>query len=341
MRDTVQARTSSAVWKRSVRAGLLGLGIQLGCFGFAGQASAQETWPDSALTMVVPFKAGGSIDRLARTLAVALGEALDVDIRVENRDGASGQIGFTIVHSGPDDGSQFVVAPEPYLSNSILKNNAPYKLEDFAVLAVQENDPISVTVLKSSPYRTLNHLIDAIRANPNTVRAGVSASSAPDLQLKLIKARLGDLPYREVTYNGTEYRNALLGGHVDFMMSSASGDLPMRDEVRVLAIASEEPFEGWKDVKSINEQLAKYNVTVPNIGAIRYMAFPATFKEKHPERWEIMEKAYMEAVNSEAFKKSIMDSGSLPVTRAEPLKEAQKLIQESFDAIKEYEETVQ
>jgi tripartite-type tricarboxylate transporter receptor subunit TctC len=303
-----------------------------------GVGLAQEKWPTEPLTMIVPFKAGGSIDRLARFLAPALSEALGVEVHVQNRDGAGGQIGFTIVHTGPDDGSQFVLAPEPYLSNSILKTNAPYKLEDFAVLAVQENDPVSVTVLKSSPYQTLNDLIDAIRANPDTIRVGVSAASAGDLQLKLIKARLGgDLPYREVTYNGTEYRNALLGGHVDFMMSSASGDLPMAEQVRVLAIASEEPFQGWDGVKSINEQLEEYDIEVPNIGVIRYVAFPAAFKEKHPDRWAIFEKAYVEAVNSEEFKKAVSDAGSAAVTRAEPLENAQQLIENSFNAIEEYE----
>jgi len=310
-------------------------------FGPMSAALAQEKWPTRNLTMVVPFKAGGSIDRLARFLATALGTELGVDVSVQNRDGAGGQIGFTLVHAGPADGSQFVVAPEPYLSNSILNTNAPYSIDDFAVLAVQENDPVSVSVLKTAPYDDLNDLIDDIRARPNTVRAGISASSAGDLQLKLIRSRLGDLPYREVTYNGTEYRNALLGGHVDFMMSSASGDLPMAQEVKVLAIAADEPFPGWDGVKSINEQLEPYDASVPHIGVIRYLAFPAAFREQHPERWAIMEKAYVAAVNSEGFRKNLSDASTLAVTREDPLLDAQQLMNDSFNAIKEYQALAQ
>lgn len=338
MRSLVGISHHLALGRRQLLAAIGALALASASFGPVAQSAAQEKWPTAPLTMVVPFKAGGSIDRLARFLAPALGEQLGVEVHVQNRDGAGGQIGFTLVQSGPSDGSQFVLAPEPYLSNSILKTQAPYKVEDFAVLAVQENDPASLTVLKTSPYQNLNDLIDAIRAHPDTVRAGLSAASAGDLQLNLIKARLGDLPYREVTYNGTEYRNALLGGHVDFMMSSASGDLPMAEQVRVLAIASEEPFPGWDGVQSFNKQLAKYNVTVPNIGAIRYLAFPAKFKQEHPDRWAIMEKAYAAAVSSPAFQKQLTDAGSLAVTRPEPLKDAQKLIEESFNAIKEFEE---
>jgi tripartite-type tricarboxylate transporter receptor subunit TctC len=337
MKKSCQECQPARLARRALIAGIGAAVVALGAMGLPAQTAAQEKWPSSPLTMVVPFKAGGSIDRLARFLAPALSKELGVDVHVQNRDGAGGQIGFTLVHTGPADGSQFVLAPEPYLSNTILKTNAPYKLEDFAVLAVQENDPVSVTVLKTSPYQNLNDLIDAIRAKPDTIRAGLSDSSAGDLQLNLIKARLGDLPYREVTYNGTEYRNALLGGHVDFMMSSSSGDLPMAEQVRVLAIASEEPFPGWEGVQSINAQLAKYNVSVPNIGVIRYVAFPAKFKQDHPDRWAILEKAYVAAVNSEEFKKNISDAGSQAVTRPDPLKDAQQLIEASFNAIKEYE----
>ena len=207
-------------WKRRAMQAAQ-IGAMLAAALAAGpQAAVAQDWPTEPLTMVIPFSAGGSIDRLGRTLAPALSEALGVDVRVENRDGARGQIGFNYVHNGPADGSVFMVAPEPYLSNALVDGNTDYTLEDFAIVAVQEADPISVTVREDSPYQSLGELIQAIRAEPDTIRVGVSAGSAPQLQLKVMEGVIGELPYREVTFDGTEYRNALLGGHVDFVMSS-------------------------------------------------------------------------------------------------------------------------
>lgn len=322
-------------WKRrAIQAAQIGT-VLAAALAAGPQAAVAQEWPTEPLTMVIPFSAGGSIDRLGRTLAPALSDALGVDVRVENREGARGQIGFNYVHNAPADGSVFMVAPEPYLSNALVDGNTDYTLEDFAIVAVQEADPISVTVREDSPYQSLGELIQAIREEPDTIRVGVSAGSAPQLQLKVMEGVIGELPYREVTFDGTEYRNALLGGHVDFVMSSASGDLPMKGEARVLAIASDEPFPGWEGVPSINESLEAIGeeASVPYIAAVRYVAFPAEFRDQHPDRWETFREAYEAAVTSESYQSAIRDSGQIVVTRADPLLNAQEIIANSYMAI--------
>jgi tripartite-type tricarboxylate transporter receptor subunit TctC len=314
----------------------LAIGVVAAQLVAAQAAITAENWPTEPITMLVPFKAGGSIDRLARFLAPALAEELGVPVKVDNRDGGRGQIGYMEAVNGPDDGSVFVLGADPYLSQAILRKGNSYTFDDWSILSVQESDPVSVTVLNGSPFNSLGDVIEAVRKNPDTVTIGVSSGGGPQLQLRAIKSALGNFPYREVTYNGAEYRNALLGGHVDLVLSSASGDLAIKDNIRVLAIASDDSFLGWEDAQSINAALEAFQVTVPYISAIRFAAFRASFKKKHPDRWATFKAAYDRAVNSPDFRAQIIRSGEVTVTRNDPFKNAREMIQRNLEAVREY-----
>ena len=92
--------------KRRLAAALLTLAaIATGAAGIGGSAFAEETnWPEDDITIVVPFKAGGDTDFHARNLASYLGEILDVNVIVENVDGANGSTGMLQVMDSDPDG---------------------------------------------------------------------------------------------------------------------------------------------------------------------------------------------------------------------------------------------
>lgn len=327
-----------AVAGLSRRALLVGAGLVVAITMGMGipTSKAGVDWPHKTVTMIVPFKPGGSVDRLARFLAPALSEQLGVNVKVDNRPGGKGRIGYQQVQAGPDDGSVFVLGVDPYLSQSIIAPNAKYNLEDWAFVAVQENDPISITVHKDSPYNSLGEIIEAARKNPDTITIGVPAGGGPQLQLQTIAGILDGFPYREVTYEGSTYRNALLGKHVDVVFSSASGDLAIKDNAKVVAIASDEPFPGWESAEPINKALKPYGVDVPYIGAIRFVAFKTSFREKHPDLWTAFIEAYKKAVNSPKFRENITKSGEIVVTRKDPLDDPRGLIKDNLSAIQKY-----
>jgi tripartite-type tricarboxylate transporter receptor subunit TctC len=241
------------------------------------------------------------------------------------------------VQAGPDDGSVFVFGVDPYLSQSIIAPNAKYGLDDWAFVAVQENDAISITGHKDSPYNSLGEIIEATRKAPNTITVGVPAGGGPQLQLLTIAGVLDNFPYREVTYEGSTYRNALLGKHVDVVFSSASGDLAIQDNAKVVAVASDEPFPGWEGAEPINKALKPYGIDVPYIGAIRFVAFKAPFREKHPDLWAAFNESYKKAVNSPGFQANITKSGEIVVTRKDPLNNPRGLIADNLLAIQKYQ----
>src|SRR5262245_20258336 len=122
-------------WTAITAAALVGLGLA------AAPGASAQTYPSRPVTILVPFDAGGSVDRLARGLAPYLSKQLGQPVTVENRPGAGGQVGTTWFLQQPDDGYTLMVSPAtPYLPTNILVTRARYKLDDFTFINGQWTD---------------------------------------------------------------------------------------------------------------------------------------------------------------------------------------------------------
>ncbi len=292
--------------------------VVIGLMMFSMMSFAADDWPTRPIKIFVPFKAGGSADRLARGLAPYLKEELGVPVLVENYPGASTQIGTTMMINNKDaeKGYVLLLSTQLYFSNSIVTQQAPYKLEDFAMVNIEQFDPVDFAVLKDSPYNNLTDLIKAIEANPGKLKMGGIFGGSNYLTAMIMKEELG-LDFKVITYSsGSEYRNALLGKQVDFVASSASGDTSIQDQAKVLTVALPEedlPFKEWPEATSMNAELAKYNLNITNLGAVRFMVASAEFKEKYPERYQKLITAYEKAVNSPEYQAYLAKSGQQSV----------------------------
>lgn len=267
-------------------------------------------WPHDEVTFIVPFDAGGSVDGMARGIARYFEEELGARITIDNRPGASAQIGATQFMNAPDDGSVFFVGTQLYLSANIVLQDAGFGIEDFSMVNFEQFDPITITVHKNSPYETFDDLIEDIKANPG----GISYSTIFGGPLHLTGVLLEDvldLELNPVFYDGGgEMRNALLGEHVDFMIGNANGDTAIADQVRVLAVASEEQMELWPDAAPINEALSGYDTEVPYVGSARFIAAHTTFKENNPELFEFFTNAYENVFNSDEYQDYLAETGA-------------------------------
>ena len=130
-------------------------------------ASEAQTWPARPVRMIVPFAPGGPTDVMARVLSQKLSEALGHQFVVENRAGAGGNIGMTLVAKAAPDGYTVLVASSSYVVNPSLYANAgydPYK--DFAPVTVAAASPNVLVVHPSVPARTVQELVALVKANP-------------------------------------------------------------------------------------------------------------------------------------------------------------------------------
>ena len=317
-------------------AGLLaGLSLALAPAG----ASAQD-YPSKPVTIVVGFDAGGSVDRMARGLATYLPKHLGQPVSVVNRPGAGGQVGTTWFLQQPDDGYTLMVSPAaPYILTNILVTNARYKLDDFTFINAQWSDLAFVAVPKDSPYTSMGKLIDAIKAKPGTIKAGVTFGSVGHVSTLVLLNKLGLGPdaVRLVTFDGGgPLRTALAGGQVDVSIVQAEGSETVADLIRPLAVYADERIPEF-DAPPINEALKPYKVEVPVIsGSIRTLVAPAGFKAKHPKDFEKLVAAYRATLDSAEYK-DWLKQNQMGGDWVGPERTTQR-IRAGFDVLSEYKD---
>lgn len=280
------------------------LAVVMACAAGATTLHAAE-WPARPITLLVPFNAGGSLDRMARGLAPYLSKELGQPVTVVNRPGAGGQVGTTWFLQQPDDGyTLLVTAATPYLPTNILVTGAKYTMESFAFVNAQWSDYTMLAVHKDRPYKSLKDLIEAVKAAPGKLSTGVTFGSAGQISTMMLLEAFGIRAdsVRIVTYDGGgPVRTALAGGHIDFSVLQGEGSETVRDFIRPLAVFRDTPAKEW-DAPPINDALKWAGVKVPVLsGSIRVLASSAAFKKKNPQAFDKLTAAYKRALENRDF----------------------------------------
>jgi tripartite-type tricarboxylate transporter receptor subunit TctC len=306
---------------------------------FVRPVGAADDWPKGKrITCLVPFAAGGSVDIMARQLLKYWEPILGATMIVSNRDGATGLLGTEIFLKQPMDGSYIYVGTQMYISAGIVLQGAKYSMDDFAVINFQQFDPMTVAVLEDSKYKTIQDLVADAKAHPGEIKVGVMYGGAPHLGAVIMQERFG-VKFKEVTYdNGNAYRTALLGKHVDFIVSNANGDRAIKGKARVLAIADDKRSSVWPDAPTFNEIL---NITdFPRLGSARYVATHREFKEKFPERFEKLVETYKQAFDDPEYVKFRETSGEADVSAYRGPEESDRLNMELHNLLVQYKSRI-
>jgi tripartite-type tricarboxylate transporter receptor subunit TctC len=183
-----------------------------------------QSWPSGTIRLIVPFPAGGSVDALARIAQPGLERRLGATVIVENRPGASGSVGAAMVAKSPPDGANWLFVFDTHAVNPTLLPNMPFdSLRDLAPVSLVGTAPMVITSHPSQPYRTLDDVIKAARAQPGSLAYGtIGNGSLGHLAMTLLGKRAGirfnHIPYR----GGGPLVNDALGGHVPLAIASVS-----------------------------------------------------------------------------------------------------------------------
>lgn len=323
--------------------GVIGLAAVSAISPHSAALAQQADWPQDRITLVVPFNAGGSADRLARGLASFLPYELnDVPVTVINKPGGSGALGATWFANQPADGSHFLVMQAtPYLANAILLGGAPVEWEDFDFINNQWTDRAILAVPKDSPYQTFEELATALK-EPGKVSAGTIWGSGAHIQTIALLDALG-IPHdnlRLVTFDGGgPLRTALAGGQVDFEIVAGEGSEVIRDSIRPLAVINPTPIDAW-DAPPINEILEeKYGTKVPLLGGnIIAVIARKEFKEQHPERYQTFVDAYKRTLEREDAA-DFLSRSNIGAEWVGP-EESARVLDENFETLKQYTDVV-
>lgn len=296
----------------------------------------EDTFPDGRITVIVPFKAGGSLDLMIRNLQPHWEKELGTNIVVENYDGAASLVGTTHFQAQPRDGYYVYAGTQPYLSAVIIGGNADFDIDDFDLINFQQLDPSCFTVLADSPYETLQDLIDAIQENPGQIRVGTINGGASHVLLEILVDKF-DLDVRLVTYDsGNDYRTALLGGHVDFVASSAQGDVSLGDAVRVLAMCGDERLAAWPNSPTFQE----LEIDVPALGSGRLLAVHPDVQANYPDRFNKLVESYEAAFKSAEYQQKLIDSGELDTSSVKGNEASNKMNKDIHETMFQYKDII-
>src|SRR5262245_44292656 len=140
----------------------------------AGIAAAQSgSYPVKPIRWIVPFPPGGSVDVLARTVGTKLSETFGQQVLIDNRSGASGNIGTEVVARAAPDGYTIGSNTVPFVANTFLYKKVPYDvLTDFASVTLMATTASVLTVHPSLPARTVRELLQLAKSKPGALNYG-------------------------------------------------------------------------------------------------------------------------------------------------------------------------
>ena len=203
--------------------------LTLGLAGHVFAQTAPAKYPDKPVKIIVALAAGGSVDMIARTLGQKLNTSLGQAFVVDNRAGASGQIGMPAVSKSPADGYTLTVSPASFLTtNKSVFKSLPYDPEtDFSPVSLLVNQPMVLVVGDKQKYPTVAAFLAAARANPGKITYATSGDGSPQHLAGLMfetrtKATLLHVPYK----GGALAVNDALAGTVDAMFAVMPEALP-------------------------------------------------------------------------------------------------------------------
>jgi tripartite-type tricarboxylate transporter receptor subunit TctC len=233
----------------------------------ATAARAQEAYPSRPVTITVPWAPGGSTDILARTLAEPLRQALGQPVVVENRSGASGNIGSAAVaRAAPDGHSLLFATMSTHAMNPALMRDMPFDgVEDFTAIALLAFVLNTMVIHPSVPSRTVPEFIAHLKANPGKLSYASAGPGSTNHLCAAMFCRMADVEMVHVPYRGGA--PAVLdtvAGQTQLFFSAGTQTLPhVRDgRLRLLAVTEEHRSALLPDVPTVAESLPGYAMAV-------------------------------------------------------------------------------
>ncbi|MFA5916268.1 MAG: tripartite tricarboxylate transporter substrate-binding protein, partial [Burkholderiales bacterium] len=202
-------------------------------------ASAEDAnWPTKPVKFVVPFPPGGSVDPLARLIAVRLSASMGQQFIVENKPGASGSIGTAFVAKSAPDGYNFVFVFDTHAVNPTLLPMTFDTVKDLAPVMLIGTAPMAIATNPSKPYKTFADVIAAAKAKPNTVTFGsIGNGSMGHLTMTLLQ-HAGGFTLVHVPYKGGgPMTQDALGGQIDLAVGSVAVLSPQVRSGKLRAVA--------------------------------------------------------------------------------------------------------
>ena len=198
-------------------------------------SAAAQGWPaKQPIKFVAVFPPGGSVDQVARILAVPLSQQLGQNIIVENKGGASGSIGTAAVAAAPADGYTFAVVFDTHGVNPSLIPGLPFDTrKDLTPIALIGTSAMVLATFSASEYKTFADVVAASKAKKNVNYGSIGSGSLGHLAMALL-SKSGNIDWQHVPYKGGgPLMTDAVAGHVPLSIGSVFVTKPHIDSGRL------------------------------------------------------------------------------------------------------------
>jgi tripartite-type tricarboxylate transporter receptor subunit TctC len=243
---------------RSVLMSLFALGVAA-----APVVSSAQTYPEKPIRVIVPYEPGGVADVLARIAAPGLGAALGQTILVENRSGASGQIGAQLVaRSAPDGYTLMSTNGGTHILALFAFKSIPYHpVRDFTPVTAATEAVLSVAASAAFPPNTMGELIEYAKRNPDKVSYGAAGiGGLPHLAMEQVNLLAGTRMMHVNYKGGAPIALNLVSGQLDLgvLPVSTLGQQLRAGKVKILAMFSSKRSPSLPGIPTAAEVIAGY-----------------------------------------------------------------------------------
>jgi len=257
--------TFASTFPRKLRRFIGGTACAIALLG-AGALQAQ-TYPSKPIRFVVPWAPGGSTDVLARIIGQKLTEAWGQPVLIENRPGASGNLGSDVIAKAAPDGYNLLVGSmSTHAMNGALYTKMPFKpVDDFAPVAILAYVTNVLAVHPSVKANSIPEIIAYAKANPgklNYASAGSGSTNHLSAALfeKMAGIQLTHIPYK----GGAPAVTDLVGGQVDMLFTGLTNVLGhvKTGKLKLLAVTEAQRAKVLPDLPTVAETLPGYEMAV-------------------------------------------------------------------------------
>ncbi|HUP97890.1 MAG TPA: tripartite tricarboxylate transporter substrate binding protein [Usitatibacter sp.] len=238
---------------RIVRRTLLTVAV----LAFSGIALAQQ-WPSKPIKLIVPYPPGGTSDILARAVGQKLQEQWGQPVVVENKPGATGNIGADLVAKSPPDGYTMLLADIGSLAiaPSVVQALPFDPVKDFAPVVMVAYSPHLLVVHPSVPAKDAKELVALAKAKPDTLNFAVSGIGGANHLAGIDFAQRAGIKWTYIPYKGgSQALTDMVGGQAQVMFNGMLATYPfVKDgKLKALAISSAKRFPAVPDIPTVAE----------------------------------------------------------------------------------------
>jgi len=221
-------------------------------------AYAADQFPTRPIRLIVPYAPGGNVDISARIISPSMAEELGQSVVVDNRPGAGGNLGASMVAKATPDGYTLLVGSSGPLSvNPVIFKNLPYdSLKDFAPISTVQAVPLVLLASPKSGFNTVADLIAAAKSRPGKLTmASAGAGTTNHFAIELF-AQMAGVKVLHVPYKGSgPALSELLGGQVETMVDQLAASIGyVKDgRLKVLAVTTPKRAAALPNVPTLDE----------------------------------------------------------------------------------------